>query len=100
MTVRLFSIDDVLYTFSVLRDAKTSTTGARLLLADLEAIEKVDENAVRFRFKRPNIYAFDIIAETAIYPRHVYAGGDFNNHPANRAPVGMGPYRLLKWPGG
>ena len=32
-----------------------------------------------------------------IIPRHVYHGVDFNTDPANRAPIGTGPYRFKEW---
>ena len=30
-------------------------------------------------------------------PKHVYAGSDPRNNPANSAPVGTGPFRFVKW---
>ena len=95
-----FTADDVLFTFSVLRSPKSKAVAARALLAPLEQVDKVDEHTVRFRFAKRYAFAFDAISETAIYPRHLFAGGDFNNHPANRAPAGTGPFRLVRWLGG
>jgi peptide/nickel transport system substrate-binding protein len=30
-------------------------------------------------------------------PKHIYGAGDFLQHPANRKPVGNGPYRFIRW---
>ena len=32
-----------------------------------------------------------------IIPKHIYGNGDFNTHPANRAPIGTGPYCFKEW---
>ena len=95
-----FTADDVLFTFTVLRDPKSKAAAARALLAPLESVAKIDEHTVRFRFAKRYAFAFSAISETAIYPRHLFAGGDFNNHPANRAPAGTGPFRLVRWVAG
>ena len=32
-----------------------------------------------------------------IIPQHIFVNGDFNTHPANRKPVGTGPYKFVMW---
>ena len=86
-----FAADDVLFTFDALRDPKNKTQSARANLDAVQSVERIDPYTVRFTLKTPYWYAFDAIAETFIYPKHVYAGGPFDTHPANRAPVGTGP---------
>lgn len=34
---------------------------------------------------------------TSILPRHLYEGTDWRTNPANRAPVGTGPFRFSRW---
>ncbi len=34
---------------------------------------------------------------TLIMPRHVYAGSDARTNPANRHPIGSGPFRFSRW---
>ncbi len=92
-----FSADDVIFTFDKLLDAKSKTAAKRSYLEPLAAYEKLDTHTVRFTLKRPYWLAFDAIAEIFIYPKHVYARGNFNSHPANRAPIGTGPFVFAHW---
>ncbi|MBI5507335.1 MAG: hypothetical protein HY903_01155 [Deltaproteobacteria bacterium] len=92
-----FSADDVIFTFDKLLDPTSKTMAIRSYLEPLQSYEKVDDHTVAFHLKRPYWHAFDAIAEIFIYPKHVYAKGDFNTHPANRAPVGTGAYRFAHW---
>jgi peptide/nickel transport system substrate-binding protein len=69
----------------------------RSYLEPVQSYEKLDDFTVRFTLSRPYWFAFDAIAEVQIYPKHVYGKGDFNTHPANRKPVGTGPYEFVHW---
>ncbi len=89
--------DDVIFTFDILRAPTSKTVAIRSYLEALTSYEKVGEHAVRFHLSKPYWFAFDAIAERTIYPKHVYGKGDFNTHPANRAPVGSGRYKLERW---
>lgn len=92
-----FGADDVIFTFTTLLNPTVKAMAMRTFLEPIEKIEKVDAFTVRFKLKRPYWLAFDAIAEIYIYPQHVFAKGDFNTHPANRAPVGTGPFRFVHW---
>ncbi len=35
-----------------------------------------------------------------VLPKHVYEGTDFRQNPANRAPIGTGPFRFKEWQAG
>jgi peptide/nickel transport system substrate-binding protein len=37
------------------------------------------------------------VVNAPILPRHVYAEGDPQKHPANTAPVGSGPFKFKEW---
>lgn len=92
-----FSADDVIFTFDKLFDTHCKTISMRSFLEPIERYEKLDAHTVRFTLRKRYWYAFDAIAEIFIYPKHVFEGGDFNTHPANRAPVGTGRYRFGHW---
>jgi peptide/nickel transport system substrate-binding protein len=90
--------DDVVWTFKKLLDPTSKTMAVRSFLEPVQDVIGVDAHTVRFSLKRRYWYAFDAIAEINIYPKHVYAGGDFNTHPANREPtVGNGRFKFVHW---
>lgn len=92
-----FDADDVVFTFKKLLDPSTKAIAIRSYLEPIERIEKIDSHTVRFHLKTRYWLAFDTIAEIYIYPQHVYEKGDFNTHPANRAPIGTGPFQFVHW---
>ncbi len=92
-----FGADDVVFTFDVLRAETSKTMAIRSYLEPVARYEKLDEHTVRFFLKRPYGFAFDAIAEVQLYPKHVFEKGDFNTHPANRKPIGCGPYKFSRW---
>jgi peptide/nickel transport system substrate-binding protein len=64
----------------------------------LAGIDTPDSHTVVFRFQRP--YAPLLLqldaTEAPIMPRHVFQGADDpQRHPANTAPVGTGPFRVV-----
>jgi len=51
---------------------------------------------VRIRYKEPFSPGLESWG-MGIIPRHIFQKGDFNNHPANRQPIGTGPYKFIEW---
>jgi peptide/nickel transport system substrate-binding protein len=91
--------EDVKFTFESILFQYHSRTKAGL--ADVvEAIETPDPRTVVFRMKEPYgplLQRLDV-TEAPILPRHVFdTGVDPNDHPANLAPVGTGPFRLAEY---
>lgn len=86
---------DVKFTFEDLLFRFHARTRAGLAPA-VEGIDAPDERTVVFRLRRPHaplLRQVDVL-EAPILPRHVYAEGDPNQHPANLRPVGSGPFRF------
>lgn len=62
----------------------------------VKAIETPDLHTVVFRLHRPHpalLRQLDV-TEAPIIPRHIYAGTDLNQNPANLRPVGTGPFQF------
>lgn len=91
-----FTADDVLFTYQKVRDPKTICYFADEFL-DVDQVTAPDPYTVRVTYKKPyapglGSWGLHIIA------KHVYAGGgDFNAHPANRKPIGTGPFKFKAW---
>lgn len=89
-----FTAADVVFTHERLMDPKVLTPfGADFAL--VRSVEAVDPLTVRVTYKEPFAPALESWG-IGIVPRHVFAGGDFNAHPANRKPIGTGPYRFVE----
>jgi peptide/nickel transport system substrate-binding protein len=90
-----FTSDDVLFTFEKLRDPKVRTPYSSDF-DDVESVKALDPWTVRVTYRKvfaPGLASWGI----GIIPRHVFEKGDFNSHPANRVPIGTGPYRFKEW---
>jgi len=90
-----FTAEDVLFTYQKLRDPKVHTPFASDF-DDVESVTAPDPYTVRVVYQRifaPGLESWGM----GIVPKHIFDHGDFNAHPANRAPVGTGPYRFKEW---
>lgn len=99
-----FTAEDVLFTYQRLVDPKVRTP----YTSDFELVKSVtvlDTYTVRVTYKEP--FSPGLISwGMGIIPKHIFAleptsrGGrreDFNTHPANRHPIGTGPFRFRSW---
>jgi peptide/nickel transport system substrate-binding protein len=90
-----FTSADVKFSFEELLFRFHARTRAGLAPA-VQAIEVPDARTVVFVLKRPHpalLRQLDV-TEAPILPRHLYAGSDPNQNPANLKPVGTGPFRF------
>jgi peptide/nickel transport system substrate-binding protein len=95
---RSFTVDDVRYSYEIMMATTTLAPHMQLYYKDVESLEVVDEDTVRFRMKKPYFLAFDMLSGIPIVAKHVFDDGtDFNTHGAARHPIGTGPYRFVKW---
>lgn len=91
----LFTAEDVLFTYQKLRDPKVHTPFS----SDFDLVDSVtapDPLTVRVLYKKrfaPGLASWGM----GMIPKHIYKEGDFNTHPANRQPIGTGPYKLKEW---
>ncbi len=91
-----FTADDVVYTFDQLRNPSVKTPYG----SDYELVKNVtaiDSATVRIVYRRPFAPALESWM-IGILPKHIFSNaGDFNTHPANRRPVGTGPFMFSEW---
>ncbi len=88
---------DVKFTYDKARDPKVDAPHLQNYYQDLVRVEAVSDREVRFTCARPYYKMLDMLGGLEILPAHLWEQGDFNSHPAGRAPVGSGPYRFLRW---
>ncbi|MBW3658502.1 MAG: ABC transporter substrate-binding protein [Actinobacteria bacterium] len=89
-----FTADDVVFTFEDALLELHARTKASMGSA-LESVEATDDHTVVFRFAEPYAPLLQQlnVTEAPILPRHVYGDGTaLEEHPANAAPVGTGPF--------
>jgi len=89
--------EDVKFTFDMIRSPLVDAPQLRNYFVDITSVDVLDEHTVRFTCDKPYYRHLIMIGGMYIIPKHIYGEGDFNRHPANRAPVGSGPYRLERW---
>ncbi|MEZ0298379.1 MAG: peptide-binding protein [Candidatus Methylacidiphilales bacterium] len=93
-----FTAADVKYTFDRIKDPKVDAPHLQVYYIDLVSWEALDDYTVRFKASKPYFKFFDMLGGASIIPKHIFDDGtDFNKHPANRKPIGTGPYVLEKW---
>jgi peptide/nickel transport system substrate-binding protein len=95
-----FTSADVAFTVKTILDPKTN-----VLTRDgwdlIERVDTPDRYTAIFRLKRPyaafiNRY-FTPIDNPAILPKHILQGQDVNHSSYNGLPVGLGPFRYVRW---
>jgi peptide/nickel transport system substrate-binding protein len=90
-----FTAADVLFTYEKLRDPKVHTPYSDNFL-DVQSVTAPDPHTIQVIYKEP--YAPGLASwGIGIVPKHIFETGDFNSHPANRAPIGTGPYKFRSW---
>jgi peptide/nickel transport system substrate-binding protein len=91
------TVEDVKFTFDLLKDPKTDSSAVRSYFSDVLNVEIVDDNTISFLCEKPYFGHVLTIGSMPVMPKHIYGTGDINKHPANRAPVGSGAYRFEAW---
>jgi peptide/nickel transport system substrate-binding protein len=85
-----FTAHDVAFTYQRLIDPKVLTPyGSDFAL--VQSVTAIDPHTVQVIYKEafaPALESWGI----GMIPKHIFEKGDFNTHPANRAPIGTGPY--------
>ncbi len=90
-----FTSADVKFSFEEILTRYHSRTRSSLATV-LRSVDTPDPHIVEFRFSHPYAPLLQQlnVLETPILPRHIYEGTDPLQNPANRAPVGTGPFQF------
>lgn len=90
-----FTADDVVFTVERIRSEKEPTVW-RGYFVSVESVTAPDPYTVKIRYKEP--YGAALASFTfGIIPKHLFDGKPLADAPANRAPVGTGPFRFTRW---
>lgn len=92
-----FSAKDVKATLDAISDPKHPTSRMRSYLSELGSYATPDDFTVVFKWKRPYFHGTRQVATVIpIVPASALVG-DFDGLAINRAPIGTGPFRFVKW---
>jgi len=91
-----FSAADV--AFTLLEVAKFNTYQTQTL-ANVASVETPDDATFLVHTKAPLAVMLDAFDKEVfpLMPKHVYEHTDITQNPANRMPVGLGPFKLQSW---
>lgn len=94
---RSITAEDVAFTVEKIQDPAVPALNKQGYFNKLDHVEVVDPQTVIFHWKEPYAPAMYALTQLSPMPKHVYGEGDFLHHPANRAPVGSGPFKFEEW---
>ena len=91
-----FSSEDVAFTLTAF--AKFNTYLVKVL-PNIDRTETPDANTFVVHLKEPQSSALEAFDKEIfpLMPKHIYDGKDIPTNEANRAPVGLGPFKFVKW---
>ena len=91
-----FSSADVAFTLTNVTKYNTYQTK---FLPQIESVETPDDATVIIHLKQPFAAALDLLDKDncPIVAKHIYEGTDVPTNPANRKPVGLGPFKFQSW---
>jgi len=107
-----FDADDVVFSWRITQNPYVHCDDVRHEYQKISRVERLDAHDVRFFFARQHFLELAVLDGLVILPRHLYDLADpenpdcdpaataerqgryVNEHPANNAWVGLGPYRL------
>jgi len=94
-----FTAEDVLFTLNNFGKFNTYLTRLMPLIEDASA---PDAKTFVIKLKQPLTATLDLFDKEVfpLMPKHIYDGQDVATHPANTAPVGLGPFKFKSWESG
>jgi peptide/nickel transport system substrate-binding protein len=92
-----FTSADVIHTLSMVMAPDSTAVSVKASLEEITGFEAQGRYGVVLTLSKPNAMFLQHLEGLPILPRHLYVKGNLNDHPANRAPVGTGPFRFVSW---
>jgi len=91
-----FSAEDVVFTLMNFGKYNTYLTKLMPLIAEADA---PDATIFVLTLKQPMTATLDLFDKEVfpLLPKHIYERTDLLTNPANRAPVGLGPFKFVSW---
>lgn len=93
--------DDVVFTYNAIMDPRVDAAVLRGYLSQIKSVTKRDDHTIVCELHNPYFLALEFCSGLPVLPKHLYPDlATFNESPTNRAPIGSGPYRFVKWENG
>jgi peptide/nickel transport system substrate-binding protein len=89
--------NDVKFTIDKILDPSVPALNKAGWFSKLDHMDLPDEKTIIFVWKEPYAPSIHALTQIAPIPQHIYGKGDFLSNPANRSPVGCGPFRFEEW---
>lgn len=91
-----FTAEDVKFTYEKLIDPAVKTPFGSDYKDSVERVAAPDPYTFEVFYKKPYVPALESWG-IGVIPKHIFEKGDFNTHPANRRPIGTGPFKFQDW---
>ncbi|MFQ5586075.1 MAG: peptide-binding protein [Thermodesulfobacteriota bacterium] len=91
-----FTADDVLFGYRTIIDEKTPTAYAEDF-RQISRAEVLDRYTFRVTYKKPFAPALSTWGNLTVLPKHLLEGKDITKSELGRHPVGMGPFKFVRW---
>lgn len=90
-----FTADDVKFTFDTLKAGQFYISG---LFDYISSVNVIDNKTVELTFKEAKADTLALYAREDVYimPKHIYEGSNVVQNPANKAPIGTGPFKFVE----
>ncbi|MFH1754123.1 MAG: ABC transporter substrate-binding protein, partial [Candidatus Latescibacterota bacterium] len=89
--------NDVKFTINKILDPSVPALNKSGWFSKLDRVDVPDERTAVFIWKEPYAPSIHALTQIAPIPEHIYGKGDFLSNPANRSPVGCGPFKFEEW---
>ncbi|MEW6674420.1 MAG: peptide-binding protein [Nitrospirota bacterium] len=91
-----FTADDVMFGYKTIIDPKTPTAYKEDYL-QVKKAEVLDRYTFRVTYEKPFAPALTTWGNLTVLPKHLIEDKDITKSELGRSPIGMGPYKFVKW---
>lgn len=94
---RPFTSADVIHTLGMVLAPDSTAVSVKASLEEITKFVAHGKYEVALELSKPNSLFLQHLEGMPILPKHLYAKSNLNDHPANRKPVGTGPFKFNSW---